>query len=513
MREKAGYSWLIEQYQLPVIDLWQQCFIDSAAKGRQTQDLGEYQVQLFAPNYQPAPEASAHLQFALRYEGINLQALSLLFDQLPPGELCDWILQNPTSAYARRGCFLYEWVTGLSLPIDDPVPSKAKYIDIVDPEQAFTSGTQEKVARFRVNNNLLGTPAFCPMVRKTDNLKTMVNKDLRRKTREALARYDQDLLRRAAAFLYLKETQSSFEVERERPSPGRAECFADLLRQADTGEPLTKDRLIELQNAIIDPRFHEFSWRHQQNWVGEDLGYRQRVEFVPARPEDLQSLMQGLLDTAAKARQAAHAASLEGDTGGLPFDPVVYATIIAFGFVFIHPFMDGNGRIHRYLIHEVLANAGFTPKGIVLPVSAVILANLDEYVAVLQAFSAPLRARTQYAPATPDLPATGNDALYFRFFDATAQAEFLYHALEHTVEKDLQQEIDFLLGFDRAKKALNSLLDWPRHDLDLFIRVVHQNDGQLSANKRKSHFDWMRDEEIRQAEGIVSEAMDGFAEH
>ncbi|MBN7797867.1 Fic family protein [Parahaliea mediterranea] len=502
MREKAGYSWLIEQYQLPVIGLWQHCYIDSATKGRQSQDLGEHQVQLFAPNYQPPAEASAHLQFALRYEGLNLQALSLLFDQLPPGVLCDWILQNPTSAYARRGCFLYEWITGLLLPVDDPVPPKAKYVDIVDPEQEFTSGRGAKVPRFRVNNNLPGTPAFCPMVRKTDKLKTMVNKDLRHRTRKALARYDQDLLRRAAAFLYLKETQSSFEVEREMPSPDRAQRFADLLRQADTGESLTEQRLLELQNAIIDPRFHEFGWRHQQNWIGEDLGYRQRVEFVPARPEDLQGLMQGLLDTAAKAR----AAGLEDDTGALPFDPVVYAAVIAFGFVFIHPFMDGNGRIHRYLIHEVLANAGFTPRGIVLPVSAVILANLDEYVAVLQAFSGPLRARTQYTPATPELPATGNDAVYFRFFDATPQAEFLYRALERTLEEDLQQEIDFLLGFDKARKELNNLLDWPRHDLDLFIRVVHQNGGELSANKRKSHFNWMREEEISEAQIIVAQA-------
>lgn len=36
------------------------------------------------------------------------------------------------------------------------------------------------------------------------------------------------------------------------------------------------------------------------------------------------------------------------------YDPVLAAGI-AFGFVFIHPFEGGNGRIHRYLIHHVLA--------------------------------------------------------------------------------------------------------------------------------------------------------------
>ena len=41
--------------------------------------------------------------------------------------------------------------------------------------------------------------------------------------------------------------------------------------------------------------------------------------------------------------------------------------------MFIHPFLDGNGRLHRYLIREELSVLGFTPKGIVLPVSAFIL--------------------------------------------------------------------------------------------------------------------------------------------
>ncbi len=168
--------------------------------------------------------------------------------------------------------------------------------------------------------------------------------------------------------------------------------------------------------------------------------------------------------------------------------------------------MDGNGRIHRYLIHEVLASTGFTPRGIVLPVSAVILANLDEYVAVLESFSHPLMQNTEYLPDTPDIPATGNDAVFFRYFDATEQAEFLYHALERTVDEDFQQEIDFLLCFDRARQQLNALLDWSNHGLELFVRVVHQNGDTLSKTRRQSHFDWMTDAEVSEAETIVAQA-------
>ena len=333
------------------------------------------------------------------------------------------------------------------------------------------------------------------MARKTEYLQAMVHKNLKQRTIDTLAKYDPDLLRRAAAFLYLKETHSSFEVEREKPSPDRAQRFADLLREAESGIPLSENRLVELQHAVLDPRFHEFSYRNRQNWVGQDLGYRKKVDFLPPRPEDVRDLMTGLVEFSEASR--AHPGSME---------PVVAASVLAFGFVFIHPFMDGNGRLHRFLIHDVLSSNGFTPKGIVLPVSAVILANQEKYAHTLERFSKPLQARTKYNPDVPETPATGNDAPYFRYFDATDQASFLYWALERTVEQDLEEEISFLLGFDAAHTALKNVLAWPAHSLDLFIRLVHQNEGSLSKTKQQSHFAWMTDEEVQRSEAAVVKA-------
>ena len=42
------------------------------------------------------------------------------------------------------------------------------------------------------------------------------------------------------------------------------------------------------------------------------------------------------------------------------FDAILAAAIIASGFVFIHPFVDGNGRIHHFLIHHVLIRKDLT---------------------------------------------------------------------------------------------------------------------------------------------------------
>ena len=77
-------------------------------------------------------------------------------------------------------------------------------------------------------------------------------------------------------------------------------------------------------------------YRKGQNYVGESVAWqREKVHFACPKPEDLGSLMAGLI--------SAHARMGEG---GIP--PVVHATAVAYGFVFLHPFEDGNGRIHRF---------------------------------------------------------------------------------------------------------------------------------------------------------------------
>ena len=81
--------------------------------------------------------------------------------------------------------------------------------------------------------------------------------------------------------------------------------------------------------------------------------------------------------------------------------------------------------------------------------------------------------------------------------------------MERTVEEELQQEINFLLGFDRACQELNQLLDWPNHSLELFVRVVHQNNDTLSNTKKQSHFSWMTEAEVGEAEAIVAQAFAG----
>ncbi|USX20367.1 hypothetical protein NHH82_31830 [Oxalobacteraceae bacterium OTU3REALA1] len=71
--------------------------------------------------------------------------------------------------------------------------------------------------------------------------------------------------------------------------------------------------------------------------------------------------------------------------------PVGYAWLIREFGLSTFPFEDGNGRIHRFLIHDFLGRDGFVPAGMVLPISAYMLHHPEEYDQVLESYSKPLR--------------------------------------------------------------------------------------------------------------------------
>jgi hypothetical protein len=56
-----------------------------------------------------------HLEFALRYEGVNLEAIDAVSEHVPPDDLISRLRETPTGEHIRRACFLWEWLTGKEL--------------------------------------------------------------------------------------------------------------------------------------------------------------------------------------------------------------------------------------------------------------------------------------------------------------------------------------------------------------------------------------------------------------
>ncbi|HLZ15836.1 MAG TPA: Fic family protein, partial [Cyclobacteriaceae bacterium] len=76
-----------------------------------------------------------------------------------------------------------------------------------------------------------------------------------------------------------------------------------------------------------------------------------------------------------------------------PAHPAVQAAAAAFGFVFIHPFEDGNGRIYRFLIHDFLIRNQVVEKGMITPVSAHMVNHIKDYEQILEKYSKPLNEK------------------------------------------------------------------------------------------------------------------------
>ena len=449
--------------------------------------------EVYPPKYWPGNTPGDHLEFALKYDGTNLAILASLFREVAAEDLLAYVRSKPTGKYARRLWFLYEFLTGTSLQLDDV--KRGNYIDLLDPDQYYTVTPARQVRRQRINDNLLGEAWFCPTIRRTDILQGFEATDLPKRCRKVVSGYSPELLKRALSYLYSKETKSSFEIEHIKPNSTRTERFVALLQLAERENFCEKKKLIDLQNRIVDPRFSESDYRTNQNYVGETVAWqKEKVHFACPKPEDLPDLMEGLV--------ASHKRMDEGAVSA-----VIHAAAVAYGFVFLHPFQDGNGRIHRFLIHNVLARRGFTPKGIMFPVSASVLKNLADYDASLEAFSRPLMALVEYSLDKEGRMIVQNDtARWYSYVDMTPQAEALFRFIEQTIDTELVEELVFLANYDETKRAIQEIVDMPDRQIDLFIRYCLQNNGRLSARRRASHFDSLSEDEIARMEQAIQSA-------
>jgi hypothetical protein len=188
-------------------------------------------------------------------------------------------------------------------------------------------------------------------------------------------------------------------------------------------------------------------------------------------------------------------------------DPVLKAAATAFGFVYVHPFQDGNGRMHRCLIHHVLADRKFTPPGMVFPVSSVMLDRIDDYRSTLQAHSGPLMPFIEWRPTLErNVEVLNETADLYRYFDCTGAAEFLYACVRRTVQEDLPREIDYLRGHDEAMRRIMDTVEMPDRVAENLVMFIRQNNGTLSKKRRESEFKKLSDDEVALIEGIVRDA-------
>ena len=482
----AGYSALIDAFDLEV-PLPRR--LRATGQRHRIRDYDRWRIM--TPRHAPAPTLEGHLTFALKYEGLDLAVLKRLFLTVSTAPIEEIARARPTGSYARRVWFLFEWLTGRSLDLPDA--TSGRYVPVLNPSQQVGIDG-ETAPRYRLRNNLPGTPEFCPLVFRTKTLEEFAELELPRRARDAVADVPRDVLARTAAFLLLKDARASFVIEGERPPLDRIQRWGSAIGEAGR-RPLDVDELLRLQRiGIGDSRFVRFGLRKEDGFVGEhERATRMpRPVHVSACPRDLADLVEGMIAfDRGPARE---------------MDPVIAAAILAFGFVYAHPLEDGNGRLHRYLIHHVLAQRGYTSPGIVFPVSAAVLREIDRYRDTLESYSQRLLPHIRWEPTEGFNVRVKNDtADFYRFFDATPHAEFLYDCVRQVIERDLPEECDWLRRYDAFRRRIGAMLEMPERTIDLLFRLLDQNDRILSRRARTKELAALTDAKSKRVEAVFAD--------
>jgi Fic family protein len=174
--------------------------------------------------------------------------------------------------------------------------------------------------------------------------------------------------------------------------------------------------------------------RDEQNWIGGNSYNPCSAAFVPPPPGRVHVLLEDLC------------AFCSSDS--LP--TVAQAALAHAQFETIHPFVDGNGRTGRALIHVILRRRGLAPT-VVPPVSLVLATWSETYVSGLTA--------TRYRGEPSSQAATdGTNDWLETFAAATQRAVADATSYEHRV-REIQQGWRDRLGRARSDSAASCLID------------------------------------------------------
>lgn len=488
--ERAGYSWLINALDLRCVALDHECVIGS--RPARSLPAGGVKIEVFTKGYAREHRPVDQMLFALSYEGVNIGVLERAF-QNPAvrNDLTAAIAEKPASGYLRRLWYICEHIAGHLLPLPDAAQN-IPYEHLLPPDKYFT-GPEVMSRRHRVRMNLLGTPKLSALVTRQsladDNL---LNAQIVERMHGQMVDFSVSEIARAAQYLLTTETRSSYEIEHELPAPDRILRFVRVLEQAGQ-RSLDEEFLFDVHRIALatgrpDPSIG--AYRYMQNWLGRgDL-----IHLIPPAPENVPEMMEEWFLMRERVMRSNAPA-------------MVKLNAIAHSFIYIHPFMDGNGRLSRFIMQDILANEGVKLQGIIMPISAGLLVNIETYIGALDALSRRILGATQYhrtdLASDPELD-EAHDHLFAHLDFTDLQGE-VNKSAARVLDGLMRDEVNHLVRRDRFKEQMNRELDLSNRDLELLIAVIYENSGHVSKRKRTGLFQHLTDEDIALAESIYAD--------
>lgn len=416
-----------------------------------------------------------HLDFALRHEALQLQSVMLALKQVDYANMSEWVRTHPNSVNTRVLGFWWEVQHGKTLP---DVQVTTGYAPIFDPDK-FVTTKGIKVPKWRLVFNGLGIFEYCPVVRRTEELEMLLKQNTLEAATEFTKELEPAMLERAVQWAYLSETNSSYAIEHEELPKSKADAFVKLLSHAHLPIDISEQYLCELQRIVVDRVPDQArAFRTTQNWLHNSGHGAQGVTYVPPPPRHVTSLMNHIMHMANQASKT-------------DVDPILLGSIISFGFVHVHPFHDGNGRLSRFLFHKVVGDSDQLKDGLVLPISIAMKRNEKQYLAALQSFAG--RTRDLW-----EIDWQSHEKIHFKFngepeifqyWDATEAAIFGLSMAKEALDVDLRGETGYLHRMDALRRAVDKAVNLKNPDVASMVEQALRNNGVLS---KKSWKYWLK---------------------
>lgn len=528
----CGGQWLAKTFDVDVCgDL---AVHSSIGTNRRTRELGLYTTEIYPPQMAPDPTPADHLQFHIRHEPINLELLARVFQASGPDFVQTWIRSKPTSQYARRAAFLYEFLTGAEL--QQPSDVRGSYVPALNVERNLAATSEEHGARcskWKVIDNMPGTRFFCPSPALTPELQKALEYSIPLDYAQIVEEFGEELLSRSASWLTTRESRASFAIERESKEHNRITRFAQVItewtgldapahlaisptsaRPSHDDGILSEWRLGHLQRAILGETalISAVGYRKSPVFVGQTSHHSQLIHYLAPPSDDIARMLEGI------------GVFLKRTAGQ---SSIMRAAVAAFGFVYVHPMIDGNGRIHRFLINDILRRDAVTDPGVILPVSVAIDADATSrrnYESVLDTLSAPLMRKIGDAvsfdahPTTypdgveSDLHFTKNDLARptWRYGNYAPHIQYLAQVLHETIAHHMRSEALYLRSHDTARSAMKNVVEMPDTLADAIIRSVTGNTENTVGKKLRRDYPQMTDEMWTRLTDAVKQAFGLF---
>lgn len=490
-----GYGWLCDRYGIkPVADIPISVIAtDKTDYQSKLRGLTKVYSKVFSEEAWKGMSLTEHLLYAISNEVFNPYIIKKLVPYLNKSdikEIARHIEEQPYLA-ARKLGYILEIMSGKELPIKfNNILTKRSNIPLLNENDYYTMSPwslqqqrwhENSLAsiKYKVIDNSLGDlSVMCPIVRKSEVLDYHSKRNYGQELSDMLKTIDKKNALTAQEYTSMIESLMSFRIENDTKDIRRIEGYERMLKELTSSGGLgvlNKRKLIDIQNRIVSSNTCDNDYRDYQNCIGirGDERTAPEVVYVPPKAEDVPQFM----DTLCLMHQKYSLANI---------DPMVSGAILHGAFVSIHPFSDGNGRISRLLVHDMLAHQNYF-NGVVFPISDIIHKDRKLYESGLEDMQDGIIDRCDVYNDHGKIRAEGNDADLYRYMDMTPFVESLYHIVNMTLDVSIPEAIScsgFLTDINNmlSDKCFNSLTEKQKQR---YGYLILDDGGYLSYNSKR----------------------------